>query len=458
VRNVVTSTKKIRSAIAFAGAALLLSACGSYGVDPGADAETGTVNYWLWESAQLPAYQQCAADFQAQNPDIDIKIEQFGWDDYWNKLFTGFVGNSAPDVFADHTSRYGEFAERGLIVPIDDRLATSDVDLDAYVPGTTDLWIGPDGKRYGLPKDFDTVGIFYNEDMIEDAGVTTDQMKNLTWNPDDGGTYEKTIAHLTVDENGVRGDEPGFDKTKVKTYGLGLGSSGAPFGQVEWSYLAMTTGWTYMDKKAWGTKFNYDDPRFQATYAWWKGLIDKGYMPPLAFTEGGSPDQQMQAGRYAMVTEGSWNTANYGALEGVHLQLAPTPVGPDGKRAAMQNSLADSISTSSKVKGAAWKWVRYLASEDCQSVVAQAGVVMPAIADTVDTSTAALSKTGFDISAFTDQIDEGTTFPFPAVLQGAEIQSIMSSAMDNVMAGADVSSLTAANTKVNALFTAKATP
>ena len=44
----------------------------------------------------------------------------------------------------------------------------------------------------------------------------------MTWNPTDGGTYEKTIAHLTVDKNGKRGDEPGFDKTKVEVYGLGL--------------------------------------------------------------------------------------------------------------------------------------------------------------------------------------------------------------------------------------------
>jgi multiple sugar transport system substrate-binding protein len=450
----VNLSRRIRGSIAFAGAALMLSACGSYGVDPGADGDSGTVTYWLWESAQLPAYQQCATDFQVQNPDIEIQIEQFGWDDYWNKLFTGFVANSAPDVFADHTARYGEFAERGLIVPIDDQLAASDIDLDDYVAGTTELWIGPDGKRYGLPKDFDTIGLFYNEDMTADAGISTEDMKNLTWNPTDGGTYEQTIAHLTVDENGVRGDEEGFDKTKVKTYGLGLGSSGAPFGQVEWSYLAKTTGWTFSDKDLWGTKFNYDDPRFQETYSWWRGLIEKGYMPPLAFTEGGSPDQQMQAGRYAIVSEGSWQTANYGNLQGVNLQLAPTPIGPSGERAAMQNSLADSISTSSQVKGAAWKWVQYLASEECQSVVAEAGVVMPAIASTVEASKASLGKTGFDISAFTDQVEQGTTFPYPAVLQGAEIQSTMSSAMDNVMAfNDDVDSLTAANDKINSLFT-----
>jgi len=445
--------RTVKTVAAFAGAALLLSGCSSYGVAPGADGETGTVTYWMWEAAQLPAYQQCAADFQEINPDIEIKIEQFGWDDYWNKLFTGFVANSAPDVFANHTSRYGEFAERGLIEPIDAQVEEAGIDLDAYVAGTTDLWVGSDGQRYGLPKDFDTIGLYYNADMAEEAGITPDQMGSLNWNPQDGGTYEDVIAHLTVDTNGVRGDEPGFDKGSIATYGLGINSSGGYSGQTEWSYLTQTTGWTYMDEEAWGTEFNYDDPRFQETITWWRGLIDKGYMPPLAFTEGGSQDQQMQAGKYAMVSEGSWTVNTYGNLEGVDLALAPTPTGPDGQRAAMQNSLGDSIFTSSEVKGAAWTWVAYLASEPCQSVVADAGVVMPALKSTTEASKASLGRTGLDISAYTDQIDDGTTFPYPAIQNSAEVNSIMTSAMDNIMAfNAEPDSLDQVNERLDALF------
>ncbi|WP_255514884.1 ABC transporter substrate-binding protein [Quadrisphaera sp. INWT6] len=179
-----TAPKTTRRALAGATAALALTltGCASYGVDPGAEGETGTITYWMWDSAQLPAYQQCATDFEAANPDVQVQIEQFGWDDYWNKVFTGFVAGSAPDVFVDHTSRFGEFAARGLIEPLDDRLAGSDVDLDQYVPGSAELWVGPDGKRYGLPKDFDTVGMFYDAAKATDAGLTAEQMNELTWN------------------------------------------------------------------------------------------------------------------------------------------------------------------------------------------------------------------------------------------------------------------------------------
>ena len=52
------------------------------------------------------------------------------------------------------------------------------------------------------------------------------------------------------------------------------------------------------------------------------------------------------AGKYAMVTEGSWNTKAYWNLKGVKSVLAPTPVGPTGKRASLFNGLADNISAS----------------------------------------------------------------------------------------------------------------
>src|SRR5215210_1450874 len=44
---------------------------------------SGEINYWLWENAQLPAYQKCAEKFHEANPNASVKISQFAWDDYW---------------------------------------------------------------------------------------------------------------------------------------------------------------------------------------------------------------------------------------------------------------------------------------------------------------------------------------------------------------------------------------
>ena len=45
-------------------------------------------------------------------PNITVKITQYGWDDYWTKLTTGFVAGTAPDVFTDHLSKYPEFVTK----------------------------------------------------------------------------------------------------------------------------------------------------------------------------------------------------------------------------------------------------------------------------------------------------------------------------------------------------------
>ncbi|GAB2575493.1 ABC transporter substrate-binding protein [Microlunatus antarcticus] len=455
---------------ALVGAAVLslaLTACGGGsggsdgGSDTGADGgaldtttATGEISYWLWENAQQPAYQSCADLFQQQNPGTKINISQYAWDDYWNKLTTSFVANSAPDVFTDHLSKYGEFVSQDQLVPLDATLAKDGFDVNQYQPGLADLWVGQDGKRYGLPKDFDTVSLFYNSKFTEAAGVTADQLRTMVWNPTDGGTYEKVIAHLTVDENGKRGDEAGFDKSRVKVYGLGLdGGSGAGVGQTQWSMYTGSNGWQFTDKNPWGTHYNYDQPQFQDTIAWVARLIDKGYMPSVAAVTGQSAPDIFAAGKYAMVADGSWTLKGFYASESVEVATAPTPVGPSGRNASMYNGLADSIWVGSKNKPLAAKWVEFLGSPACQDIVGADAVVFPAIPSGTDKAEAAWKAKGIDITSFTSHLDNQTTFLFPITDHASEITNVMQAAMDDVLSGKKpASSLTEANTQVNQLF------
>lgn len=444
--------KKTLGVIAAAATiAISLSACGG-GSTTSTEAK-GEINYWLWDANQLPAYQACADDFTKANPDIKVKITQRGWDDYWTTLTNGFVAGTAPDVFTDHLAKYPEYAAKKQLLPLDDAVKNDKIDLDIYNEGLTDLWVGQDGKRYGLPKDWDTIGLFYNKAMTDSAGLTAEQMATLTWNPTDGGSYEKAIAHLSVDKNGKRGDEAGFDKNNVAVYGLGLAGSGSGQGQTEWSFLSATTGWTHTDKNPWGTKFQYDDPKFQETITWWTGLAEKGYMPKLETTVGASVADNFGAGKAAINSAGSWSIGQYTSYKGVETGIAPTPEGPDGKRASMFNGLADSIWAGTKNPAASVKWVEYLASAKCQDVVASKAVVFPAIKTSSDKAAEAFKAKGTDVTAFTTHVEDGTTFLFPIAENAAKVDGIMKPAMDAVLSGKKpASSLTEANAQVNALF------
>lgn len=434
-----------------AGAALpLLVLAGCGGGDTPDDEGVYVIDYRLWEADQETAYRTCAESFTAANPGLIVKVTQRSLDDYWSTLSTGFETNTAPDVFMNDLSKYPDLVRRKLILPLDDLVPG--IDTTQYVDGLADLWVAADGKRYGLPKDWNTTALFYNKAMTDEAGITADEMHTLTWNPQDGGTYENVIAKLTVDRNGTRGDEAGFDKDHVAVYGLGLAGSGAGLGQIEWSYFTNTTGWTHADPASLPARYTYDDPRFQEAIAWWKGLIDKGYMPPLATTMRSTMADSFGAGRAAINANGSRMINAYSAYGGFTFGIAPTPVGPNGKRASMISSRADSISAVTGNKEAAARWVAFLGSAGCQHIVGQAGVVLPAIPSAIDEARTAFEAKGVDISTFTAQLDDEATFVFPITDHAAEISAIMAPAMDAVLSGqAPVSSLTAANEHVNAL-------
>ena len=67
-------------------------------------------------------------------------------------------------MFTNHLSKYPEFVTQQQLVPLDDTLAKDGFNADQYQPGLADLWKGQDGKRYGLPKDFDTVGALLQQE------------------------------------------------------------------------------------------------------------------------------------------------------------------------------------------------------------------------------------------------------------------------------------------------------
>lgn len=411
-----------------------------------------TLKYMLWDTNQLPPYQQCAADFMADNPNIAIDIQQLGWNDYWTSLSTGFVSGDAPDVFTDHLAKYPEFLSLQQLVDIQPLVERDQVATDIYYPGLAELWT-KDGQRFGLPKDWDTVAIVYNADLLEKAGVDPAELNDLTWNPEDGGTFGEMIARLTLDTNGKNGLDPDFDKNSIAQYGFTNNGLDGPYGQTEWSWLTATTGFTF-NNGLWGDKYNYDDPTFAATIQWVADLwLEKGFAPQYADQTSLGRTALFQNGNVALITDGSWMIGTYVGST-FPVGFARLPEGPNGRK-SMFNGLADSIWVGSQHQEESWQWVKYLASEACQTVVGQSGVVFPAIPAAADLSLKVRADNGVDVSAFTDQANETDgTFLFPITDFGGEINTIMTEAMDTVGLGqADaVSTFAAANEEVNQLF------
>ena len=255
------------------------------------------------------------------------------------------------------------------------------------------------------------------------------------------------VAHLTIDNNGKRGDEPGFDKNNVKMYGLGSdGAGGGDWGQTQWSAFTGSAGWQATDKNPWGTKFNLDQPALQDTLAWYFGLAAKGYMPSFEEIGGNNPvgpDKQIQSGIAAMALSGSWMISTFSGLtdaggKKLDIGLAPTPIGPTGKRASMFNGLADSITKLSKQPEDAAKWVKFLSGEECQNIIGESGIVFPARPKGTELAVAFNKKErNLDVTPFTDQVTDKTTFLFPVTTNAADITALMRPRFDAVYIGSE---------------------
>lgn len=431
----------VRTSLASLAVIATLAACSTGSGDSGSGssgegdgAAAGQVTWWTWDDKQAASYAKCETPFEEANPDIDVKIEQYAWDDYWTKLTAGFVGGNAPDAFQNHPSYYPEFADQGQLLALNDLIASSDFTMDQYAVGLSTWAEYKDGNTYGLPKDWSTMALYYNTDMLTEAGLTADDMAELTWNPTDGGTFEEVVARLTVDEAGVRGDEPGFDKDNVAVYGMSSLAGGGINGQETWAQFAPTTGWTLADEPNWPTTFQYSDPEYVATAEWIMGLIDKGYTPGFGEVTLGQAEQ-LGSGTVAMTQSGSWNVTTFNNLDGVTVGLAPSVVGPGGKRAALSGSMADSIWTGTDVPEATWAWISYLGTEECQTLAGADGTFLPSIPAAMEASEASLLEQGVDLSAFTIHLTDGTLWEAPLYSGGTELESTIAPLSDSFWSG-----------------------
>ncbi|XVQ82091.1 ABC transporter substrate-binding protein [Microbispora siamensis] len=406
---------------AFAAAALLsLAACGGGADDSDSTGGAVTLRYAMWDEVQKPPIEQSIREFEKAHPNIKVQIELNNWNDYWSKLQTQLAGRSAPDVFWDHVSYFPKFSKEGVLTDLAPLIAQDKVDTSIYDPKLAEGW-KVDGKVYGLPKDWDTIGLFYSAKALKDAGLTPADLDGLTWNPADGGTFVKTLQKLTVDENGKHAGEPGFDPKKVKQYGLAMQ---APTGQQDWWNFALQNGCKLQDKP-WG-RWTIDQPACVQAIQFVQDLRLKYHVAvPATVTNppnGPSLDQVVGRGEAATAMDGSWMLRAFDtALPNGGFGVADLPAGPVGK-GSVYNGLTEAVYAGTKHPKEAWELLKWLISERHQKAVAQAGAVWPGIPSLNDVFAEAWKAKGVDVTGF-KKAAEGTTMGYP-LTEAADVYNV----------------------------------
>ncbi|GAA2264722.1 sugar ABC transporter substrate-binding protein [Glycomyces scopariae] len=408
-------TQRIMAAAAATALAAGLAACSSGESDDG----TVTVNWWTWDERQAASYEACVPGFEDAHPGVRVEISQYAVDDYFTKLTAGFVAGTAPDAFQNSVPLLGAYAGQGQIMALDDLIAESDYDLSVFDVGV-DSWRYTDGKQYGIPLDWAGAAVYFNQAKVEEAGLTAEQVRTMTWNPEDGGTFDDVVSRLTVDENGVRGDEPGFDPDNVAVYGIGSLASGDFNGQTSWNPFVSTLGWRLGgDAAAWPERLPYDDPEFAQTLDYVRGLADRGLMPGFGqFTVSGI--EQIGSGSVAMIQGGTWDAATVTQIPDVPVGIAPTVEGPEG-RMMISNSNANNIFAGTAHPDETWDWVSWMGTVDCQTAAGVEGTFLPSISEALQATVDAQAEQGIDLSSFVQALDNGELYPAPPTVNGQEV-------------------------------------
>jgi multiple sugar transport system substrate-binding protein len=163
-------------------AALMLAtaACGPAGPAGAPAGSSSPVQLKLWISGTPEldaAMNKILQQFQTENPNVTVSLEDFPFAQYYEKLTTAFAGGSGPDVYWIDV-RTAEFAKRGALLPLDKYVTNewlSDVIPVALKEGE---W---NGKRYSVPMHELANGIFVNKALFAQAGISVPHDLKDAW-------------------------------------------------------------------------------------------------------------------------------------------------------------------------------------------------------------------------------------------------------------------------------------
>ena len=127
------------------------------------------ITFWAM-GAEGENVQPLIRQFEAQHPDIKVKVQSIPWGAAHEKLLTAVAGQSTPDVCQLGNTWIPEFQAIGSLLELDSLIAHSAiVDKENFFEGIWNTNII--GKSvYGIPWYVDTRLLFYRKDILARAG------------------------------------------------------------------------------------------------------------------------------------------------------------------------------------------------------------------------------------------------------------------------------------------------
>lgn len=348
----------------------------------------------IWDTNQEPGIKEILDDFTKETG-IKTKISVVKWNEYWTMLEAGAQGGSLPDVFWMHSNESERYMSNDMLLDLTDKIKASEkIKVENYPEDIWGLYTYKD-HYYAVPKDIDTIAIWYNKKLFDEAGVP---YPTSDWTWDD---LTETARKLTKSDGSQYGLAVKMDNNQAGYYNLIYDKGGYVISE---------------DKK----KSGWDDPKtiegMQILETW----IKEGLMPSAETMSENGEEVLFQSGKVAMVPQGSWMIASYKANEYTAENADIVELPKDavtGKRVSLYNGLGWAAAKNGKHTEEAWKLIEYLGSEPAQKKQAELGITMSAYKGTSD---AWVKSANFNLQAYLNMMDDMVIRPYSRSTVGWE--------------------------------------
>jgi multiple sugar transport system substrate-binding protein len=294
-------------------------------------------------------FDEVAKEFEAANPDIKVEMTYVPYEQVHDKIVTGMAASPpAYDVIMVDVIWYDEFVKAGYLADVTGRV-TPDERQNIF-PTAWNV-VTRNGKAYGMPWLLDTKYLYYNTDILKQAGFD---------NPP--ATWEELLTQAKAIK----------DKGLVE-YPIVWSWAQAEASICDFTALLYGNGGKFLDDSG---KPVFNDAKGVEVLAWMKKTIDDGLSNPASPSDlENNVLDVMDEGKAAFSLNWlfAYDTSNFAADQSqvmgkVGITTIPVFQSMAGtlKSASVDGSTGFSSTATSPNLDAAWKYLEFLTSEPIQ--------------------------------------------------------------------------------------------
>ena len=377
-----------------------------------ASAAPAEVRWAQWKTTEVgeKMMTELKAAFEKENPDVTLTLVDSPFTGFHDKAVVLFQAKKLPDVLLVQVDWVAEFADLGMLEPLDDWIAKEPKSFMDNIPVTFhQKWRG---KQYYLPIESGAVALFYNTEIFKNAGISGPPK---TWDE-----YVAVARKVTNPEK--------------KIFATTATLQGEPPTNMTYDIypLILQAGGNLIDEKT--NKAVFNSPEGVKAIEWYVDLANKEKVVVPGILSNGEKEKRANfaAGNVAMMFEGPWGIAIQKQLNpNLKYDIATLPAGVT--TGTMVRGSLNTVTTQAQNKEAAWKFVRWLSGPTGIEMWSKGTGGFPARKDVADQ---AWFKEKTLFQAFSQQMQlPNARSPFLGMPNAVQMNKIMTTEVQNVVQG-----------------------